>query len=107
MKEYQIEVTSTTTIYVEANNEEEALDKAYEKALWAVPDSNDAVIVNIIDPFEDVIDNGQNIKMRNLTGCLDGKNWTLNDCEEKCNKYYSCYAVAEANDILKEYEDNH
>lgn len=45
MKEYQVEVTSVTTVYVEADNEDEALGKAYEKALWTVADSNDAVIV--------------------------------------------------------------
>ena len=49
MKEYEIQVTSVTTVYVEADSEDEAFDKAYEKALWEVADSNDAVVVNVID----------------------------------------------------------
>ena len=52
----------------------------------------------------DIIDNGRNIRMKNLTGCVNDENWTLDDCEKNCSKYYSCCAVAEANDILKEYE---
>lgn len=56
--------------------------------------------------MKDIINNGTNIKMRNLAGCVNDKNWTLEDCENKCSKYYSCYAVTEANDILKEYENN-
>lgn len=49
MKEYQIEITSVTTVYVEADSEDEALDKAYHKALYEVADSNDAVIVGVTD----------------------------------------------------------
>ena len=49
MKEYVIEVTSVTTVYVEAENESEALDKAYEEALRIVPDSNDATIIDVTD----------------------------------------------------------
>lgn len=56
--------------------------------------------------MKDVINNGTNIKMHNLAGCVEDENWTLEDCEKKCSKYYSCYSVAEANDILKEYENN-
>lgn len=52
-----------------------------------------------------VIDNGRNIKMKHLTGCGVNESWTLDDCEQKCPKYYSCCAVAEANDILKVYEE--
>lgn len=52
----------------------------------------------------DIIDNGRNIKMKDLTGCVNDENWTLDDCEKNCSKYYSCCAVAEANDILKECE---
>ena len=52
----------------------------------------------------DIIDNGRNIKMKDLTGCINDENWTLDDCEKNCPKYYRCCAVAEANDILKEYE---
>ena len=49
MKEYQVEVTSVTTIYVEADNEDEAIVKAYEKAWSTAPDSNDAVIVDVTE----------------------------------------------------------
>lgn len=54
--------------------------------------------------FNDIIDNGTNIKMKNLGGCIEDISWTLNDCEEKCLKYYGCYTVALANDILMNYE---
>lgn len=54
--------------------------------------------------FEDVLDNGKNIKMKNIAGCIEDESWTLDDCENKCPKYYGCYSVALANDILKEYE---
>ena len=56
--------------------------------------------------MKDIINDGKNIKMKNLTGCGIDENWTLDDCEKNCSKYYSCYAVAEANDILREYEAN-
>lgn len=56
--------------------------------------------------FCDVIDDGRNIKMINLTGCGIDENWTLDDCERNCPKYYSCYAVALADDVLKKYEDS-
>lgn len=55
--------------------------------------------------FEDVVENGRNILMKNLTGCSIPDNWTLDDCESKCCKYYSCYAVSLADDVLKEYEN--
>lgn len=57
--------------------------------------------------MKDVINNGTNIKMKNIAGCIDDENWTLDDCEKSCPKYYGCDAVAEANDILKEYEDKY
>lgn len=49
-----------------------------------------------------VIKNGMDVDMRNLCGCPDAK--TLNQCE-KCPRYYSCDAVAAANDELVEYEN--
>lgn len=52
----------------------------------------------------DIIDGGKNIKMKKLASCVNDENWTLNDCEKDCPKYYGCYAVAMANDILREYE---
>lgn len=54
--------------------------------------------------FDDVIDDGRNIKMANMTGCGVYESWTLDDCETKCSYYYRCNAVALANDVLKEYE---
>ena len=106
MKEYEIQITSVTTVYVEADNEEDAISMAYEQALSVAPDSNNAVVVNVIESFDDVIDGGENIKMINMTGCCEiDENWTLDDCEAKCSKYYNCYTVALANDVLKEYEN--
>lgn len=55
--------------------------------------------------FSDVIDDGKNIKMKNLGCCVEDENWTLSDCEEKCPRYYGCYTVALANDILRDYEE--
>lgn len=55
--------------------------------------------------MNDIINDGTDIKMKNLTGCADAAEWTLSDCEKNCKKYYSCYSVALANDILKEYEE--
>ena len=52
--------------------------------------------------FSMVIDNGTNIDMSKICGCTNG---TLNDCENNCTRYYCCYNIALANDILKEYED--
>lgn len=58
------------------------------------------------DKFCDVIENGRNIRMVNYTGCGIDESWTLDDCENKCSKYYSCYAVALADNVLKEYEES-
>lgn len=113
MREYEVKVTTVTTVFVEANNEKEAIREACNEALSITPDSTDAVIIDVSeedgdDDFNDVIGNGKNIKMFNLTGCCEvDKEWTLNDCEHGCPKYSSCYAVALANDILKEYEECH
>ena len=54
--------------------------------------------------FKDILDDGSNIRMRNLTGCDVGVNQTLADCEETCPQYHSCYAIALANDALVAYE---
>lgn len=40
-----------------------------------------------------------------MTGCGIDESWTLDDCEANCPNYYGCYAVALANDVLKEYEN--
>lgn len=49
MKEYKIEVTSITTVYIEADNEEAALMAAYHEALNTSPDFYDSVIVDVVD----------------------------------------------------------
>ena len=49
MKEYQVEVTSVTTVYVEANSENEAIEKACREALLIAADSNNAVVINVTD----------------------------------------------------------
>lgn len=103
MMEYEIKVTSVTTVYVEAENSRDAIAQACKDALSVSPDSCDAVIVNAYC-FDDVIDDGKNIKMANLTGCGIDDEWTLDDCEAKCPRYHSCYAVSLANDVLKGYE---
>ena len=45
MKEYQIEVTTVTTVYIEADSEGEALAKAHEEALLSMPDRSDAKVI--------------------------------------------------------------
>lgn len=106
MGDYDINVKGLCTYEIRgAKSREDAISMAYKEALSAEQDSNDAVIINVNKTFDDVIDGGKNIKMINMTGCGIDKSWTLDDCETKCSKYYGCYAVALANDILKEYEN--
>lgn len=45
MNEYTIRITTATTIYVTAENEEEAVEVAYEQSMREVPDSWDADII--------------------------------------------------------------
>ena len=46
MKSYTVEVTTITTLTVEAENEEEAMDKACGMAWEYDADSNDAKIIS-------------------------------------------------------------
>ena len=105
MKEYKVKITEIRYEYIEAESACEAINKAEDVVLT----NADEIICEVIDKdspqFEDVIDNGKNIKMKNITGCAISEHWTLDDCEKSCPKYYGCYSVALANDILKEYED--
>lgn len=135
MKSWKIPVTWEVcgTVEVEANTIEEAIyyarddegvlplpdESDYVDGSWRVTEEDaeivrslyndnqqDEVIMDVNSKFDDVIDNGRNIKMINMAGCGIDEDWTLDDCESKCPKYYGCYAVALANDVLKEYEDN-
>ena len=56
-----------------------------------------------MEEFKYVINNGRDIDMHGLFGC---DMHTLDECEKSCRKYYDCNKVAEANDILKEYENS-
>lgn len=48
---------------------------------------------------------GLDVLMNKICGCEKcTKGWTLSDCEEKCDRYYSCDNVAIANDILVQHE---
>lgn len=49
MKEYEVVVTTTVTVYVEANSEMEALKKAREEAVSIFPDNIDAKILSAND----------------------------------------------------------
>lgn len=49
MKEYQIEVTSVTVVYVEADNEDEAVREACASAFNNCPDIYNAEIINVTD----------------------------------------------------------
>ena len=53
MKGYEIKVTSVTTVYVKADSEAEALCKAYDAALTMESDSNDAIVIDVIDLDKD------------------------------------------------------
>lgn len=55
--------------------------------------------------FKNVIDDGADIRMKDIANCKDDVNWTLGDCERKCPGYDGCYGVMIANDILKLYEE--
>lgn len=49
---------------------------------------------------------GPDVLMNKICGCYKCQdNWTLTDCENQCERYYNCYNVAVANDILKEKEN--
>lgn len=55
--------------------------------------------------FEAVVmskSNGLDVSMHKICGY---KTDSLNTCEQKCAKYYSCDNVAYANDILTAYEN--
>lgn len=43
-------------------------------------------------------DDGRDVKMQLICGCENAE--TLDKCEQTCLKYYDCYNVALANDIL-------
>ena len=49
MKEYEIKITTVTTVYVDADNEKEALSRAHVEAMRTMPDINDAVIISATD----------------------------------------------------------
>ena len=52
--------------------------------------------------FDMVIDGGGNIDMTKICGCVDAD--TMNSCEEKCPRYYSCDNIGLASDLLAAYE---
>lgn len=52
--------------------------------------------------FEYIIDDEKDIDMTKICGCPYA--CTLDECEEKCKKYFDCQYVAIANDILVAYE---
>lgn len=105
MKEYKVKITEMRYEYIEAESVDDALNKAQDMALTNADEVICEVITKDSPQFKDVIDYGKNIKMKNIAGCIEDENWTLDDCEKNCPRYYGCYSVALANDILKEYED--
>lgn len=49
MKEYEIKITTVTTVYVDADNEKEALSRAHVEAMRTMPDIKDTVIISVTD----------------------------------------------------------
>lgn len=47
MNEYEIQVTTVTTVYIEAENDAEAVAQAHMEALHTAPDSSNAVILGV------------------------------------------------------------
>lgn len=51
--------------------------------------------------LDGVLNNGRDFDMSKVCSC----NKKISECEERCQRYYSCDNVAMANDVLKEYEE--
>ena len=49
MKDYEIKITTVTTVYVDADNEKEALSRAHVEAMRTMPDIRDTVIISVTD----------------------------------------------------------
>lgn len=50
-----------------------------------------------------IIDDPERLDVCFRCGAINGRT-TLSACENFCNKHTGCYTVAEANDVLVEYE---
>lgn len=48
-----------------------------------------------------VIRNGLDVDIAKISNC---QYHSMDECQEKCEKYYRCYTIALANDLLVEYE---
>lgn len=48
-----------------------------------------------------IIDDGKDVDISKISSC---EYHSMNDCENKCPKYYSCNTIALANDILSKNE---
>ena len=53
MKEYFVRVEETTWVYVDADNEEDAILAAYEKAWRCGPDERNAEIIDVSEDEDD------------------------------------------------------
>lgn len=52
--------------------------------------------------MEDVVTrNGLDVDIAKINNC---QYHSMDECQEKCEKYYRCYTIALANDLLVEYE---
>lgn len=97
----------------------------YDDIVWTSPDGNSDIVLDCMYEIDNleveidnelylveieqydssiIVDNGKDIRISSIAGCVEDINWTLNDCEHKCPKYSSCDTVAMANDILKSCE---
>ena len=52
--------------------------------------------------FEAVIKEGADVDISQISACSYK---SMDECEQKCPKYYSCQTIALANDLLVAYED--
>lgn len=50
-------------------------------------------------------ENGPDVLMKEICGCDKcTEDWTLSDCENRCERYFACNNVAVANDMLADYD---
>ena len=108
MQEYKVKITEIRYEYIEAKSADGAIKKAKGMILTNADEFKCEIVeeecFDNYSEFENILDNGRNIKMKNIAGCVANEDWTLDDCEKNCLKYYGCYSVSLAHDILKEYE---
>ena len=56
---YEVTIVATNTVLIDADNEDDAHDKALALGVWETLDGADYSILNVIpDPYNEEVDNG-------------------------------------------------